>query len=116
MSFSSPVTPDKPYNRCIDCEHIGQKCDGPDFLAMEMPRLCEWARLRKDFLHKQDHKWTNSYIAQQADMSLTTVNRFFSGDLEDLKFSTAARILRILINGTWGQYPCSMAAGVDDQI
>ena len=116
MPFPRPNPGEKPYNRCIDCEYIGQKCDGPDFLAMDVHRLCEWSRLRKDYLHRCDTKWTNAHIAERADMSLTTVNRFFAGDIEDLKFSTAARILRVLVNGTWGQYPCTMAAGESDTV
>lgn len=111
MPFPRPTPGEKPYNRCIDCEYIGQKCDGPDFLAMDIRRLCEWSRLRKDYLHRRDAKWTNAHIAERADMSLTTVNRFFAGDIEDLKFSTAARIIKVLVDGTWGQYPCTMAAG-----
>lgn len=107
---ASPATHEKPYNRCIDCNHIGVRCDGPDFLAMEIPRLCEWSRLRKDHLHRNDPKWTNAYIAEESKVSKTTVDRFFTGKLEDLNFTTAARIIRVLINGTWGQYPCAMAA------
>ena len=114
MPFSPTTYEEKPYNRCIDCVHIGKKCDGPDFLAMEIPRLCEWSRMRKDYLHRKDAKWTNAYIAERADVSKTTVDRFFVGDIEDLKFSTAARIIKVLVNGTWGQYPCSMAANEDN--
>lgn len=114
MSFLLPNNEEKPYNRCIDCVHIGKKCDGPDFLAMEIHRLCEWARLRKEYLHRKDAKWINAYVAERAEMSLTTVNRFFSGDIDDLKFSTAARILRVLVDGTWGQYPCAMVTDGDD--
>lgn len=115
MPFSLPVYEEKPYNRCIDCIHIGVKCDGPDFLAMEIPRLCEWSRLRKDYLHRKDPKWTNAYISEKSGVSETTVGRFFSGKLEDLNFSTAARILRVLVNGTWGQYPCAMAAAAEQE-
>lgn len=100
--------PEKSYSRCIDCEHIGKKCGGPDFIVMEAQKLSEWCRLRKEYLHKSDPKWTNAYVSKQADVSLTTVNRFFAGDIEDTKLSTAARILRVLVNGTWGQYPCLM--------
>lgn len=105
--------PEKSYSRCIDCEHIGKKCGGPDFIVMETTKLSEWCRLRKDFLHKSDSKWTNTYVAQQSDVSLATVSRFFAGDIDDIKLSTAARILRVLVNGTWGQYPCLMV-GNDD--
>lgn len=105
---------DKPYNRCIDCIYIGVRCDGPNFLAMDIARLSEWARLRKDFLHRKDPKWTNEYIAKLADVSYTTVSRFMVGDLDDIKFSTAAAIIHVLINGTWGQYPCALASGEVD--
>lgn len=110
MPYSPATYEEKPYNRCIDCMHIGKKCDGPDFLAMEIPRLCEWCRLRKDYLHSQDAKWTNAFIADAAEVSKKTVDRFFAGDIDDLKITTAARIIKVLVNGTWGQYPCAMAA------
>lgn len=111
MPFSPAVTEEKPYNRCIDCIYIGKKCDGPNFLAMGMPRLCEWLKMRKEYLHSQDPKWTNAYIANLAGVSLATVNRVFAGDVDDIKLSTIAQIIRVLVNGTWGQYPCSLAAG-----
>lgn len=111
MPFSPETYEAKPYNRCIDCVHIGKRCDGPDFLAMEVPRLCEWSRLRKSYLSSQDKKWTNAYVAEQADISKATADRFFAGDIDDIKFTTASRIIRVLVNGTWGQYPCAMAAG-----
>ena len=110
MPYSPATYEEKPYNRCIDCRYIGKRCDGPDFLAMEIPRLCEWARLRKAYLTSQDKKWTNNYIAEQADISRATADRFFAGDIDDLKFTTASRILKVLVNGTWGQYPCAMVA------
>jgi len=109
MPFTPKTLEEKPYNMCIDCLYIGKHCDGPNFLAMEMPRLSEWCRLRKEYLHAQDPKWTNSYIAKQADVSKVSVDRFLSGNFEDIKMSTVARILRVLVNGTWGQYPCAMA-------
>lgn len=100
--------PEKSYSRCIECEHIGKKCGGPDFVVMEAQKLSDWCRKRKEFLHKSDPKWTNAYVSQQTEVSLATVSRFFSGDIDDIKLSTAARIIRLLVNGTWGQYPCVM--------
>lgn len=104
-------TEEKPYNQCLDCIYIGKKCDGPNFLAMDIKRLSEWSRLRKNFLHSKEQKWTNEYIANLSGLSLTTVSRFLSGDLDDIKLSTAAAIVRVLVDGSWGQYPCAMAAG-----
>lgn len=111
MPYSPATYEEKPYNRCVDCIHIGKDCDGPDFLAMSIERLCEWAKLRKSYLGISDKKWTNAYIAEQADVSRATVDRFLAGDIDDLKFTTASRIIKVLVNGTWGQYPCAMAAG-----
>lgn len=115
MAFSPYHTEEKPYNRCIDCMYIGKSCDGPNFLAMDIRRLCEWARLRKEYLHSKDPKWTNAYIANCSDVSLGTVNRVLSGEkVDDLRLSTAAMVVKVLVDGTWGQYPCSLAAGEED--
>jgi len=106
---------EKPYNRCITCDHIGLNCDGPNFLAMDIPRLSEWCRLRKEYLHRQDPKWTNAFIAEQAKMSKVSVDRFLSGNAEDIKTSTVTAILKVLVDGSWGQYPCAWASsGKDD--
>lgn len=101
---------DKPYDVCVSCVHIGVRCDGPNFYAMDVPRLAEWCRSRKDFLHSLDKKWTNAYVADEAKLSKATVDRFFAGLMIDLKVSTVQSILRVLVNGTWGQYPCAWAA------
>lgn len=101
---------DKPYDVCVSCAHIGVRCDGPNFYAMDISRLAEWCRSRKDFLHSQDKKWTNAYITEESGLSKATVDRFLAGSLDDLKVSTVQSILRVLVNGTWGQYPCAWAA------
>lgn len=111
MAFSPKNQEAKAYNTCIDCTQFGKFCDGPNFLTMDMNRLCEWSRLRKDYLHGLDSKWTNSYISEQSGISKVTIDRFLSGKVDDLKFSTISSIIRVLVDGTWGQYPCSLAAG-----
>lgn len=115
MPFAPSNREEKPYNTCIDCKHIGKNCDGPNFLAMEMTRLSEWCRLRKEYLHDSDQKWTNAFIAEKAAISKISVDRFLSGHVEDLKMSTAARIVRVLVNGSWGQYPCAMVEIADKE-
>ena len=110
MPFSPQTLEEKPYNMCVACTHIGKQCDGPNFLAMEMPRLCEWCRLRKEHLHHMDAKWTNAYIADQSGLSKISVDRFLSGNVDDLKTSTISKIIKVLVNGSWGQYPCAMVA------
>lgn len=109
MPFSPKSLEEKPYNVCVTCDRLGVHCDGPNFFAMEIQRLSEWSRLRKDHLHKLDPKWTNAFIAEQAEVSKVSVDRFLAGTIDDIKMSTIARILRVLVNGTWGKYPCAMS-------
>lgn len=105
---------EKPYNHCIDCVHIGVLCDGPNFLAMSIGRIAEWCRLRKDYLHRTDPRVTNQYIAEKSNVSYATVSNLMAGDIDDIRVSTLAAILRVLVNGTWGQYPCVLASGETD--
>lgn len=98
---------EKPYNQCITCPDIGVSCDGPNFLAMSPERRSEWARIRKEYLHRQDSKWTNAYIAEVSGVSKVTVDRFIAGTGGDLRLSTIESILKVLVNGSWGQYPCA---------
>ena len=105
MPFSRKTLQEKPYNRCINCVHIGELCDGPNFLAMEIERWCEWCRLRKEYLG-----WTNAYVAELADVSKVSVDRVMRVDAKDLRLSTMQAVTKVLINGTWGKYPCVLAA------
>ena len=105
MPFSRKSLEEKPYNRCINCIHIGELCDGPNFLAMEIERWCEWCRLRKEHLG-----WTNSQVAELADVAKVSVDRIMRVDVKDLRISTMQAVTKALINGTWGKYPCVLAA------
>lgn len=105
MPFSRRTLEEKPYNRCINCIHIGELCDGPNFLAMEIERWCEWCRLRKEYLG-----WTNLRVAEQANVAKVSVDRIMRVDVKDLRISTMQAVTKALINGTWGKYPCVLAA------
>lgn len=105
MPFSRKTLQEKPYNRCINCIHIGEMCDGPNFLAMELDRWCEWCRLRKEYLG-----WTNAHVAELADVSKVSVDRIMRVDAKDLRISTMQSVTKALINGTWGKYPCVLVA------
>ena len=94
----------KPYDVCLACTHIGKNCDGPNFLAMSTERWCEWCHLRKEYLG-----WTNEHIANLAGISTISVNRVMSGNVKDMRVSTMQAITKVLVNGTWGQYPCAMS-------
>lgn len=104
MPFTPQSLEEKPYNMCLDCRFIGKKCDGPNFLAMDTDRWCEWCKLRKEYLG-----WTNAYVAEQAGVSKISVDRVMSGNVKDLRISTMQAVTKALVNGSWGQYPCAMA-------
>lgn len=91
----------KPYNQCITCAHFGKTCGGANFLSMNIHRMGEWARIRKEYLG-----WTNEYIATETGVSLTTVANFLAGHMEDIKLTTAQAILGFLSNDFAGSMPC----------
>lgn len=103
--YSPKSYEEKPYNLCLNCIHIGKKCDGPNFLAMSTERWSEWVRLRKEYLG-----WTNAKVAELAEVSKVSVDRIMSGNIKDIRTTTMQAVTKALVNGTWGQYPCALAA------
>lgn len=94
----------KPYNRCLNCEHLGNGCDGPRTSSMSLERWCEWLR---DV--KRIREMTNVEIAEASGVSVTTVERVMSGNLEkDIMRSTSTAIENATI-GSNGQFPCYLA-------
>lgn len=104
MPFSPQTLEEKPYNLCLNCAHIGKRCDGPNFLAMSMERWCEWVRLRKEYLG-----WTSARVAELAEVSKVSVDRIMSGNIKDIRTTTMQAVTKALVNGSWGQYPCALA-------
>ena len=111
MPFSRKSLAEKPYNRCINCIHIGNLCDGPNFLAMEIERWCEWCRLRKEYLG-----WSSAHLAELADVSKVSIDRIMTVNTKDLRISTMQAVTRALVNGIWGKHPCVLAASENMQI
>lgn len=100
-----------PYDICLECPHRGKTCDGPNFFAMTHQRRVEWCNALKKI-----RGLTNAQIAERAvlpdgtHLSKATVDSVLSGRTQDVKTSTWSAILRVLIGGCWGQYPCHLAA------
>ncbi len=92
----------KPYNKCIVCKHLGVLCDGPNFLAMTPERRAEWITMRRLYLG-----WTLEYLSERSGVSMGTLNNIVKHD-RDVKISTLEAVIRALVNGSWGQYPCAM--------
>lgn len=110
MPFSPETLEEKPHNICISCPHIGQTCDGPNFLAMSVERWCEWCHLRRDHL-----KWKNQTVADKAGVSKISIDRIMSGDVKDLRITTMQAVTKALVNGPWGKSPCVLVAETEKE-
>lgn len=102
---------DNPYDICLECPYRGKSCDGPNFFAMTHQRRVEWANALKKI-----RGLTNAQIAERAvlpdgsKLPKATIDSVLSGRTQDVKTSTWSAILRVLVGGCWGQYPCHLAA------
>lgn len=105
MPFSTETLEEKPYNICISCPHMGQSCDGPNFLAMSVERWCEWCHLRRDHL-----KWKNTTLSEKSGVSKISIDRIMAGDVKDLRITTMQAVTKALVNGPWGQSPCVLVS------
>lgn len=110
LAVSAEALSTKPYNQCLVCPHLGQTCDGPNFLAMTPDRWVEWCRMRKDM-----RQVTNSQLADGSGLPKGTVDRVMAGAGGDVRLSTMQSITKWLVGGTWGQYPCHFAALMLDE-
>ncbi len=108
MNSIANIADKRPYDKCISCEHLGVNCDGPNLMAVSPERRADWANKLKKYRHGQEPgKWTNEYIARETGISIGAVTNFLSGKSMDMKISTIAPVMSLLI-GSWGKYPCAM--------
>ncbi len=105
--------PDKPYNVCVPCVYRETKhCDGPNYLALDGNRRCELFQNRLNYLKlTEPGKWTYKYIATETEMSEATVIRIITDPNYDPRVSTFAAIVRVVMGGSWGEFPCAMLSG-----
>lgn len=95
---------EKPYNRCLTCQHRKIRCDGPRTSGMELHRWCEYMRDMKEI-----NGLTNAEIAERADVSIKTVEWVMSLKCDhDIQRDTARRIENAII-GSANTYPCYLA-------
>lgn len=95
---------EKPYNRCLSCQHRKVRCDGPRTSGLELKRWCEYMRDMKEI-----NGLTNLEIAQAADVSVKTVERLMALNADkDILRDTARRIENVIIGST-STYPCYLA-------
>lgn len=111
--------PDNPYSICVDCLILAAKrCDGPNPLAMEPKHRCEFLQRRQKFLKRRDDGgWSYEHIAAKTKgVSKATVMRVMNDPLYDPGAFTLGEVMRVLVDGTWGQFPCGIHAHDEEQV
>jgi len=95
---------EKPYNRCLSCEHRGKKCDGPRTAGLSLARWKEYMRDMKEL-----NGLTNADVADRTTLTVKTVERALSlGSTQDIMRDTAREIENAIVGST-SKYPCYIA-------
>ena len=83
----------KPYFRCLNCPRFRRLCGGRPTRDMNLDEWCEYMRDVKDTFHL-----TNAYIAQESEVSLTTIENIMAlSRKQDIMRATARRIELVVI-------------------
>ena len=92
----------KPYYRCLSCPMFRRDCGGVPTRGMDLQSWCEYMRDVKEAAHL-----TNAHIAQEADVSIKTIERIMAINFEqDIMRSTARRI-ELAVIGPFGIHLCN---------
>ena len=91
----------KPYYRCLSCTRFRKSCGGIPTRGMDLQNWCEYLRDVKDLAHL-----TNAKIAEEADVSVKTIERIMAINVDqDIRRATARRI-ELAIIGPVGDHAC----------
>lgn len=83
----------KPYFRCLNCPRFRKLCGGRPTRGMDLDEWCEYMRDVKEAFHL-----TNAYIAQESEVSLTTIENIMAlSRKQDIMRATARRIELVVI-------------------
>ena len=83
----------KPYYRCLSCPRFRKLCGGRPTRDMDLDEWCEYMRDVKETFHL-----TNAYIAQESEVSITTIENIIAlNRKQDIMRSTARRIELVVI-------------------
>lgn len=102
-SINIEVTKEKPFNKCLQCEYLGNGCSGPNLNAMSVERACEFLQIRRVQLGYSYQK-----TADLAVLSLVTVKRILTGKIKDPSFLSMQALTFALVADPEGKYPCAM--------
>ena len=102
-NLSIEVTTEKPFNKCLNCEYLGNGCSGPNLNAMSVERACEFLQIRRVQLGYSYQK-----TADLSCLALVTVKRILTGKIKDPSFLSMQALTFALVADPEGKYPCAM--------
>ena len=96
---------DEPYKACLDCSHrAATRCKGPRTSNMTLQEWCKFIRAVKE-----KAGYTNTEVADGADVSLSTVESIMSLSRDKDILRDTARAIENFVLGVSGGYPCYLA-------
>lgn len=93
----------KPYFRCLSCQRFRKACGGIPTRGMDLQNWCEYMRDVKEIAHL-----TNAYIAQEADVSIKTIERIMAINCEQDIMRATARRIELVVVGAVGKHICEL--------
>lgn len=102
-TISTEVTENKPFNRCLHCDFMGNGCSGPNLNAMTVERACEFLQIRR-----VQKKYSYQKTADLCGLAPVTVKRILTGKIKDPSFLSMQALTFVLIADPKDKYPCAM--------
>ena len=93
----------KPYFRCLSCQRFRKACGGIPTRGMDLQNWCEYMRDVKEIAHL-----TNAYIAQEAEVSIKTIERIMAINCEQDIMRATARRIELVVVGAVGKHICEL--------
>ena len=93
----------KPYYRCLSCAKFRKACGGIPTRDLDMQNWCEYMRDVKEIAHL-----TNAYIANEADVSIKTVERIMSINYDKDITRSISRRIELVVVGPVAKHFCDL--------
>lgn len=93
----------KPYYKCLSCARFRKVCGGIPTREMDLKNWCEYMRDVKEIAHL-----TNAYIAKEADVSSSTIERIMAINIDKDILRAAARRIELVVIGPVGKHICEL--------
>ena len=93
----------KPYFRCLSCPRFRKVCGGIPTRGMDLQNWCEYMRDVKEVA-----RLTNAYIAQEAEVSIKTIERIMAINCEQDIMRATARRIELVVVGAVGKHICEL--------